>query len=275
LLEVGITGSNGVLGRKIVKFLHQNSFNVKKFTGDITKPHQVQDWFNQTRCSVYIHSAAMVPVSKVTNDISLAIEVNVIGTANVARAAESVGARLIYISSSHVYSSSVNKISETDECDPSSFYGITKYQGETWALKLCSKTLIARVFSFFDPSQQDSFLVPSLKSKIISSKKDSTIILPGLMSQRDIIGSDFPAKVISYFADKEYTGIVNVGTGEGIEIGELATMLAKELKREDITFIPEVGDKYDSLICDNKKLKNIMGKIPRISLQKDLGNFAK
>lgn len=275
MLKVGITGATGTLGRKIVQLLEERHISISAFDGDISIFSQVKQWVDESRCSVYIHSAALVPVAEVAKDISRAIEVNVTGTANIAQSAELAGAKLIYVSSSHVYSSSNKNISEADECVPTSLYGITKFQGEQWAEKLCSNTLIARVFSFFDPFQSNSFLVPNLKIKILSSEYGASLNLHGLKSRRDIIGSNFPAKVISLLAETEYCGVVNIGIGEGIEIGVLASLLAKELGREDISFAPIEDDRFDSLISDNSKLRELLSDLPPHSLQNDLKDFAK
>ena len=54
MLKCGITGSTGVLGKKVIQNL---PFQFHQFKKDITKPDEVQNWVNKNNFDLFIHKS--------------------------------------------------------------------------------------------------------------------------------------------------------------------------------------------------------------------------
>ena len=98
---------------------------------DVTEPEQVRRVIGEAVPEVIVHLAAYTAVDRAESDPHGAAAVNETGTANVAAAAQAVGAHLIYVSTDYVFSGEGNQpLHESDATDPQSVYGATKLAGE-------------------------------------------------------------------------------------------------------------------------------------------------
>ena len=79
MIKCGITGSSGVLGRRIIKLL---PYKFYKFTEDITDINEVKKWVAKYNLDILIHLAAKVPAKRVSKDYKNSYNVNVNGTLN-------------------------------------------------------------------------------------------------------------------------------------------------------------------------------------------------
>ena len=56
-MQIGITGSKGVLGKKLIKSL--NNHIISKFVGDISNEKDVEKWIKNSNFDMIIHLAAV------------------------------------------------------------------------------------------------------------------------------------------------------------------------------------------------------------------------
>ena len=75
---IGITGSTGVLGKRLIYEL--NDFDIKFFKGDISVKQNVYNWVNHNDLNGIIHLAAIVPTKNVLKDKKKSYQVNYMGT---------------------------------------------------------------------------------------------------------------------------------------------------------------------------------------------------
>ena len=66
MIKCGITGSNGNLGKSIVK--QNKKFHFIKFKGDITKKNSVNIWVKKNNFDILFHLAALVPSNEVNKN---------------------------------------------------------------------------------------------------------------------------------------------------------------------------------------------------------------
>jgi nucleoside-diphosphate-sugar epimerase len=157
--RIGITGSTGVTGRTLMSQWKDDT-EFLNFKGDITKKLEVREWYDSVLpLDGLIHLAALVPVHLVEADPMKAFEINVLGTLNlleeVRRLSEKIKPWMFYSSTSHVYATSNDPISEDTPIDPINMYGETKAQGDKWCqiymsrfgLPICK----GRIFSCSSP----------------------------------------------------------------------------------------------------------------------------
>ena len=132
------TGLSGLVGTR-VRDLLSHSFDFEDLSLatdiDITQIQQVEKAFDASPARVVLHLAAKTDVDSCEDDKLLAEEgqawrVNVIGTENIAAAAQKFGKRVIYISTDFVFDGTKESYSEEDKPNPISWYGYTKFIGE-------------------------------------------------------------------------------------------------------------------------------------------------
>lgn len=147
MMRVLVTGADGQLGSDVVSCLraHGEEVIAADLTQmDITDANAVTTFFDTHRPDAVIHCAAYTAVDKAESEPEMCARVNVDGTRNIARAAESVAAKMIYISTDYVYSGDgCTPFDEDGVIAPQNVYGKTKYAGEL-AAQACSRLFIVR-----------------------------------------------------------------------------------------------------------------------------------
>lgn len=139
-----ITGSSGMLGRKLVDVLSKN-FSVIKTRFDITDAQAVASMQKRfQRIDTIIHCAAMTEVNKCELNQRECWRTNVGGTANVANLARHYDAKLIFISTPMVFSGTKGNYREHDLPHPQNYYARSKLAGEKIVLRY-SRGLVVRV----------------------------------------------------------------------------------------------------------------------------------
>lgn len=148
-MTVLITGGTGQLGSELRKLLDEKQVkyvSVGSKELDITNTEAVNQLILELKPTVIYHCAAYTAVDAAEDEgKELNQAVNVKGTENVANAAESVGATLVYISTDYVFDgTNQGEYKETDQTNPQSEYGRAKLAGEQVVQKLVSKYYIVR-----------------------------------------------------------------------------------------------------------------------------------
>jgi nucleoside-diphosphate-sugar epimerase len=253
---IGITGCTGSLGKNLLS--NSKNFFFKCFTGDIRKKNQINKWILKNNFSAIIHLAAIVPIKDVNKNKKKAMDVNFLGTKNIVDTIKNTKIKWFFFSStSHVYKSKNLKISETDEKQPISYYGKTKLQAENYIVKHLKKYnikyCIGRIFSTANKDQKKNYLVPDLKKKIKNTKKK--VVLKNLNHFRDFISMLEITKIILILYKKKFNGIINIGSGKGIYLKDIAKIISKKYKKK-IEFKDNKTPTF--LVSDNSKLKKIV-----------------
>lgn len=207
-----ITGVKGQLGYDIVRELKKRNetdiLAVDVDEMDITDREQVFSVVKEYKPDTIIHCAAWTAVDKAEEEKELCEKVNVLGTKNLADASIEIDAKIIYISTDYVFDGTKEGIYEpTDQVNPKSVYGDTKYRGEE-EVRRNPKHYITRVSWVFGINGKN-FVRTMLN---LSEKLDSLNIVD------DQIGSPTYtvdlSKVLVDMAQKENYGTYHV-TNEG------------------------------------------------------------
>lgn len=146
-MKILITGSNGLLGQKLVGLLSQTPdvkliatskgknrilFNdgYEYLEMDITKTEQVEAVIEKTRPDAIIHTAAMTNADQCEGEKDLCWTMNVKATEYLIKASEKHQIFFCYLSTDFVFDGSAGPYCEEDLPSPLSFYGWSKYAGE-------------------------------------------------------------------------------------------------------------------------------------------------
>lgn len=149
-MRVLVTGAHGQLGSDLVRVLSLQSpdhsiVGCGRSELDVCKSDDVLRIVGKLKPDVIVHSAAYTAVDKAEEDIDEAFRINAVGSRNVAIAAESVEAKMCYISTDYVFDGDLERpYREFDDAKPHTIYGQSKLVGEEFVRTLCSRHFIVR-----------------------------------------------------------------------------------------------------------------------------------
>ena len=244
---VFITGGTGFFGKSILDFLNRDGLsfdifvltrNSKKF---IDKNAQcinldkvkfvdgdVRTFDFSHRIDYFIHAAT--PVIEKTDDEQMSSIVED-GTRHALDVAEKNGCRkFLFISSGAVYGKNDYPMKESDECHPTTQYGISKLNAEKMCIESSLDTCIARCFAFsgrfLSKTSQfaiGNFVKDAVDNKPIHINSDGKSIR-SYLDQDDLCR--WLMSILFYSSPNE---TYNVGSNHAISIFELATLIRKLL----------------------------------------------
>ena len=266
---LGLTGARGVLGSILNERLERNGIAPAAYPGDVNDVHDLAGWFASHRFRYFFHLAALVPVGAVEGDPLLAFQTNVIGTFNVCKQLleTQTGCWLFHCSTSHVYqpTAAATPISEGAPKNPPTFYGATKLAAEqvvdTLMGKLGAPYCIGRVFSFTHSRQSPPYLVPSLRQNIAALRDGETLQIDNPSSVRDLQDAEQVIDAVLHLAQRGATGTVNIGTGVGRSVGEIALGVAQAMGKS-IRLTGTDRGQPGSLIADVTRLRALLAASP-------------
>ncbi|MEE2931120.1 MAG: SDR family oxidoreductase, partial [Bacteroidota bacterium] len=142
-----ITGSNGLLGQKLIQKLSRlpsvdliatsigqnrlsNTKNYKYISLDITDEDNVNDIISSENPDVVINTAAMTNVDLCEDERERCDALNVDAVRYLANACLKVSAHLIHISTDFIFDGEHGPYKEEDKPNPLSYYGLSKLDSE-------------------------------------------------------------------------------------------------------------------------------------------------
>ena len=141
-MRILLTGGSGLLGSELQK-ISPDILVPSRVELDVTDHYAVSAYIVSHHPDTIIHAAAITDNREVENDPTKAVEVNIIGTANIVLACLKSRTRLVYLSTDYVYRGDKGNYSEDDEIEPFNLYAWTKLGGES-SVKAVPNHLIIR-----------------------------------------------------------------------------------------------------------------------------------
>ncbi|QTE69506.1 dTDP-4-dehydrorhamnose reductase [Clostridiales bacterium] len=147
-MKVLVTGYRGQLGWEVVRLLEARGVpcrGVDQEDFDLTKPEDVLAYVRTYEPDVIVHCAAYTNVDKAETEPEICAAVNAMGTLHMVRAALSVGAKMVYISTDYVFPGTGDTPYDIgDAYGPKNVYGVSKVQGEDAVRSLVKRFFILR-----------------------------------------------------------------------------------------------------------------------------------
>jgi NAD dependent epimerase/dehydratase len=257
--------------------------NIDIRTGDICDPFFMMDVIRG--CRVVFHLAALIGIPYSYLASASYVETNIMGTLNILHAclAQDVE-RIVHTSTSECYGTAQYiPIDEDHPLCAQSPYAATKIGAdklaESFHRAFTLPVSIIRPFNTFGPRQSDRAIIPTILGQLISG--NPTLRLGSVKPVRDInyvdnIVDGFIAVASSEKTDGE---VINIGSGIGLTIRQIAEMAMKvvgreiEIEQSEERMRPESSE-VDRLICNNAKAQQIAGWSPSIDLMTGISRTA-
>lgn len=246
---IGITGHKGYIGSRICENLSQQGrdyIGIDKQNGDdILDEDVVQDRFSNA--GSVVHLAAISGISDCESNPTEAIRTNIRGTIHIANYCQNQGKRLIFASS---FAS-----------DRENVYGKSKKTAEDAIESICDDYLIFKMSNVYGG---DKDTVVNIFVDRWNQGLPLEIHNPG-NQVRDFIYIDDISDAYISAVDSNYTGSLELVSGEVVSIEELANMISDETVRVDSGQENEIFE----LDTDASGLENIDFS-PSISLEEGI-----
>lgn len=234
--KILITGSTGMLGRRVIKLLlskttHKifgisrsgtsigNAININL---DLTDIKRLKEILEDIKPDIIIHTAALVRVDQCEMNLEYANLLHSVVTKSLAT--HSHDTRFIYFSTDSVYDGNRGFYTELDEPNPINNYAISKLNGERSAL-LCPNSLVLRgnIYGFHEPPGTHS-----LAEWALSEFQKGNQINGFTDSYFNPLYTGQLAWILLELSGLNLKGILNVGTDLGVSKYEFLCMLAQE-----------------------------------------------
>ncbi|UCS95080.1 SDR family oxidoreductase [Echinicola marina] len=241
-----VTGTNGLLGQKLIKrLLEKGTFKIiatgrgdcrlpKSWQGfdyepmDITDEVSIEKVFAKYRPDIVIHGAAMTNVDQCETEQEACYAQNVSAVKNIISASEKVSAYLLHVSTDFIFDGEAGPYTEEAEANPVNYYGKTKLEAEQLIQASQLKWGIARTVLVYGLSHDMS------RSNIVLWVKNSIEEGKSLQLVDDQLRTPTLAEDLAegclLMAEQKATGIFNISGEELLTPYEMAMQTADYFK---------------------------------------------
>lgn len=297
-----VTGAGGFIGSHLVERLHglgaqvramvhynalgslgwldqiPTSEEIEVFSGDITDRDSARAALEGIE--IVFHLAALIGIPYSYHAPESYIRTNVQGTLNVLQAAREQNiSRIVHTSTSEVYGTAQYvPIDEKHPLRGQSPYSASKIgadkMAEAFHLSFGLPVVTVRPFNTFGPRQSARAVIPSIIHQCLNAKE---VRLGNLMPTRDL---NYVSNTVEGFlraadAPQAVGKTINIGSGQEISIGDLATLIGSLMEREIIVTssqerVRNKSSEVQRLLADNTLAEELLDWRPTVSLKEGL-----
>jgi UDP-glucose 4-epimerase len=251
--------------------LERACVHARPYRGDIRKIDALRD-----RYDVVCHLAALNKARTKKETDSL-FDVNVNGTDAVMRYCRRKKARCVFASSSAVYEPTADEKllhENSSAVGPVSVYGISKVAAEGvcryYAENFGVSATALRIFNMYGPGQKAPFLVPDIVGQLAGGKP---LVLRTPKAIRDFVYVEDVAGAFLLACGLDRNGFLalNVGTGKGMSVYNVAGIIAGKMKKNHaLKRLGRNAPKTDYVLADIRRTRRTLGWRPEIDIEEGL-----
>ncbi len=220
-MKILITGSNGFLAGNLARFFLSRGHAL--FGIDLQKENRVagleyhacdlldrettERVFCRVKPDAVINTIAVTSLDLCETDPPFAERINALTARNAAAAAHAVQARLIHISTDHLFQGERPFYREDDKTHPVNEYGRTKLLAEQYACREHSRAVIVRTnfYGWSDPAHP-----PTFAEWLFQSLRDGVPITLYTDYWYTPIEAVYLAEALAVVIDSDFSGIINI-----------------------------------------------------------------
>lgn len=240
-MKILITGSNGLLGQKLVALLYllpevtliatargANRDEIYEDyiyeSMDITSEENVLSVFRKHKPDAVIHTAAMTHVDQCELNKEACVDQNITAVNHIVKASKEVGAFLLHVSTDFIFDGTHGPLTEEETPNPVNYYGWTKWEAEKSVEKSGLKWAIARTVLVYGVVQDmsRSNIVLWVKNNL-EAKKEINVVND--QWRTPTLAEDL-AKGCWLIVQNQAEGIFNISGEEMLSPYELAHQVA-------------------------------------------------
>ncbi len=151
---------------------------------------------------------------------------------------------------------------------PSSLYGSSKQRAEKWLEGAALSSATGLLFYPYGPYEEPGHLVPTVATRLLAGEPAQTT--RGEQVRDYVHVADCGAALAELLAG-EIQGPVNVGTGRGTPVAEIARTVARLVGREDLLELGALpGEDRTQVVADTTRLREEVGYTVRYELEAGL-----
>ena len=246
--SIVINGYNGFIAKNFISNF-KSKYKILRYKKDINDIKLFKKFINHKRFTHLIYFAGLSRKKCVsckneclqTNFLSIKKTIDFLNTLTLKPV-------FIFISSSHVYGHSKNKLKETSKTKPKDLYSQLKLKSENYIRKNYKNYSILRVFNIYGKNQPPDYFMPDIISKIKNKQK---IIIN--KSIRDFIHVNEVTKIINFVIKRKILTTLNVGSGKGLKLNYIVKNIGMQLNIK-----PHILERLQStkIVADITNLKS-------------------
>ena len=239
--KVLVTGSNGLLGQKLVyklkgrldveliatargenRLIEQSGYEFRSL--DITDKAKVDEVIDDVQPDFIIHSAAMTQVDDCEINKEACDRINVEAVEHIVSAAQRNGSHVIHISTDFIFNGKEGPYDEEGTPDPLSYYGLSKLKGEQIVQNSNLKWAILRtvlVYGIVDNMSRSNIV---LWAKGALEKGESINVVDDQFRSPTLAEDLADGCILAM--DKEATGVYNISGKDQFSIIDLVRTVA-------------------------------------------------
>ncbi len=286
VMRIFLTGASGFIGRHVLGELGKRHevialtnhtwdtsalSNVFFVRGDLLRGGEAERLIEQYPAQILIHLAWHVPPGTFWND-PLNIDW-MTASLELARAFVRQGGKRMVLAGScaeYDWSGLMPLQEETSPVKPKSLYGVCKNSLRqavaAYAASADVSCLWCRIFWPYGVGEAPEKFLSSI---IRSLHRGERAVCRGANLRRDYIHVTDVARAVALAAESSLTGILNIGRGEAVTLGELAGIAANAMGRSDLLKLgcAEISEANPEIVVASvRRLTNELGWRPQVSL---------
>jgi len=274
-----VTGGAGFIGSRIVDTLSKMSkspvvvydINAKEdraesvvnITGDIFDSDKLLSVMREEEISRVIHMVGLASIPDCRKNPDLSFGLNVASVHNMLEAMRIADAEhLVFPSTAAVYGDVAKpKVDESIAPRPTSIYGCHKLAAESlihgYAEDYGINTTVLRIFNVYGDFLKEQGVISHFIRGALEGKP---LIVNGGKQLRDFVHLSNVVEAFVNFLDNPaaYGQTINVGSGVGLSISEVARIVHEIFPNTEVTIKLSKNGEY-SIYADISKMKNLLG----------------
>jgi dTDP-4-dehydrorhamnose reductase len=271
-MKILLTGKDGQVGFALHKKLAPlgEVIATNRHELDLGNPDAIKTFIDKAKPNIIINPAAYTQVDKAESEKSLAHQINAIAPKVLAEKASELHIPIIHYSTDYVFDGLKHKpYIETDQANPQSVYGQTKWEGED-AIRHHKKHIILRTSWVFS-SHGQNFLKTILK---LAQEKSSLNVVSdqmGTPTSSDLLANvtynvvktilkntnfkDFGTYHVTSMGETDWFHYACFIVDEAMHLGLKTTMTSKDIKPISSDLYPTLAKRPTNSRLDTSKIK--------------------